>query len=163
MPTRRPPRRTVERSCARTAAAAGMPLAAAAVLRYPARPRRGSSERAPHLHGHSPNRPVPLGVSHEGAPMSEQITALPGRPAPQVLDSDIPARLDRLPWTCFHWLLVTALGITWVLDGLEVTIVSAVGNALLSENTLHLREGQLGLSHTLYLFGRSGAPSCSAT
>jgi len=69
---------------------------------------------------------------------------------------DIPARLDRLPWTRFHTLLVVALGITWVLDGLEVTIVSAVGNALLRRTTLGLTEGQLGLSHTLYLFGAIG-------
>ena len=36
----------------------------------------------------------------------------------------IPARLDRLPWTPFHWLVVVALGIAWVLDGLEVTLVA---------------------------------------
>ena len=71
-------------------------------------------------------------------------------------ETDIPARLDRLPWSRFHWLLVTALGVTWVLDGLEVTIVSAVGNALLKPTTLGLRESQLGLSHTLYLVGAIG-------
>src|SRR3954463_13521804 len=75
---------------------------------------------------------------------------------PDRIDTDIPARLDRLPWTRFHWLLVSALGITWVLDGLEVTIISAVGNALLKPTTLGLRESQLGLSHTLYLLGAIG-------
>ena len=38
-----------------------------------------------------------------------------------VIETDIPARLDRLPWTRFHTLVVVALGITWILDGLEVT------------------------------------------
>ncbi len=52
-------------------------------------------------------------------------------PAQPPITTDIPARLDRLPWSKFHWLLVSALGVTWVLDGLEVTIVGAVGNALL--------------------------------
>ena len=37
-------------------------------------------------------------------------------------ETDVPARLDRLPWSRWHWLVVVALGITWVLDGLEVTL-----------------------------------------
>jgi len=73
----------------------------------------------------------------------------PSRP----IVSDIPARLDRLPWGSFHWLLVTALGITWVLDGLEVTVVGAVGNVLLDPATLGFRETQLALSQTGYLVG----------
>ena len=40
-----------------------------------------------------------------------------------VFETDVPARLDRLPWSRFHWLVIIALGIAWVLDGLEVTIV----------------------------------------
>jgi hypothetical protein len=44
--------------------------------------------------------------------------------------TDIPARLDRLPWSRFHLLVVVALGITWILDGLEVTIVGAIGPVL---------------------------------
>src|SRR5580704_8557233 len=47
--------------------------------------------------------------------------------AGSMLKTDIPARLDRLPWSRFHLLVVLALGITWVLDGLEVTIVGAIG------------------------------------
>ena len=51
----------------------------------------------------------------------------PAEPAhPDPISTDIPARLDRLPWSRFHWLLVTALGVTWVLDGLEGTIVGAI-------------------------------------
>src|SRR3712207_3286429 len=69
------------------------------------------------------------------------------------IDTDIPARLDRLPWSRFHWLLVIALGITWVLDGLEVTIVGSLGPMLTNPATLGLETHQLGLSHTLYLIG----------
>jgi MFS family permease len=72
------------------------------------------------------------------------------------LETDIPARLDRLPWTAFHWLLIAALGVTWVLDGLEVTVVAAVGNALLKPGTLALTAGQIGTAQTLYLFGAIG-------
>jgi hypothetical protein len=46
------------------------------------------------------------------------------------LHTDIPLRLDRLPWSRFHWLVVIALGVTWLLDGLEVTIVGAVASVL---------------------------------
>jgi MFS family permease len=74
-------------------------------------------------------------------------------PPPAVVTTDIPARLDRLPWGRFHWLLVTALGVTWVLDGLEVTIVGSVGNALLEPETLGLRQTQLAATHTGYLLG----------
>ncbi|MBX9622911.1 MAG: MFS transporter [Gemmataceae bacterium] len=75
------------------------------------------------------------------------------RPAPAVIHTDIPARLDRLRWGRFHWLLVSALGVTWVLDGLEVTVVGAVGNALLEPDTLGLSAARLGLTHTAYLVG----------
>src|SRR5205823_329461 len=44
------------------------------------------------------------------------------------IETDIPARLDRLPWGRFHWLLVIALGVTWVLDGLEATVVGSIGS-----------------------------------
>jgi len=48
----------------------------------------------------------------------------------QVYQTDIPARMDRLPWSRWHWLVVIALSITWILDGLEVTIVGAIGSVL---------------------------------
>lgn len=72
---------------------------------------------------------------------------------PAAITTDIPGRLDRLPWGRFHWLFVTALGVTWVLDGLEVTVVGAVGNALLEPATLGLRQTQMAASHTAYLVG----------
>lgn len=81
----------------------------------------------------------------------------PANAAPrETIQTDIPARLDRLPWTAFHWLLITALGVTWVLDGLEVTVVSAVGNALLKPGTLGLTAAEIGTAQTLYLFGAIG-------
>ena len=50
-----------------------------------------------------------------------------------IVDTDIPARLDRLPWGRFHTLVVTALGVTWILDGLEVTLVAAARGRLEAE------------------------------
>ncbi|MGH7174166.1 MAG: MFS transporter [Gemmataceae bacterium] len=67
--------------------------------------------------------------------------------------SDIPARLDRLPWSRFHWLLVIALGITWVLDGLEVTVVGSIGPMLKHPAALGLTEGEIGLAGSIYLAG----------
>ena len=52
------------------------------------------------------------------------------RQADRVIETDIPARLDRLPWSRFHSLVVVALGITWILDGLEVTLAGSVAPAL---------------------------------
>jgi MFS family permease len=77
---------------------------------------------------------------------------------PPAVESDIPARLDRLPWSRWHWLVVIALGVTWILDGLEVTIVGALGSVLQEPDTLGLRETQVGLAATAYIFGAiSGA------
>src|SRR5262249_38532649 len=47
-----------------------------------------------------------------------------------IIETDIPGRLDRLPWTRFHTLVVVALGITWILDGLEVTLAGSIARAL---------------------------------
>jgi MFS family permease len=71
----------------------------------------------------------------------------------QRLETDIPARLDRLPWGAFHRLVILALGITWVLDGLEVTLAGSVSGALQASPTLHLSDGEIGLSGSLYLVG----------
>src|SRR5437588_5657295 len=72
--------------------------------------------------------------------------------------TDIPARLDRLPWARWHWLVVVALGITWILDGLEVTIVGSLGSVLQEPGTLGLTARDVGLSATAYIAGAiSGA------
>jgi MFS family permease len=65
----------------------------------------------------------------------------------------IPARIDRLPWSRFHTRLVTALGVAWILDGLEITIASNVGPDLTLKNTLNLGAGQVGDIAWWYLIG----------
>lgn len=67
--------------------------------------------------------------------------------------TDVPARLDRLRWSRFHWLLVIALGITWILDGLEVTLVGSLAGALTQASTLGLTAGQVGLAGSAYIVG----------
>jgi MFS family permease len=69
----------------------------------------------------------------------------------QALQTRIPARLDRLPWSRWHWLIVTGLGITWVLDGLEVTLAGTIGGVL--KDALHMTDAQVGQSATFYLSG----------
>jgi MFS family permease len=69
------------------------------------------------------------------------------------LQTDIPFRLDRLPWSRFHLLVVLGLGITWILDGLEVTIVGSLGPALQSPETLHLSSAGLGSIASIYVVG----------
>jgi hypothetical protein len=48
----------------------------------------------------------------------------------RVIETRIPARLDRLPWTSWHWLVLLGLGTVWILDGLEVTIVGSIASRL---------------------------------
>src|SRR5205807_9357329 len=81
------------------------------------------------------------------------LSVMPTTLNPTVIESDIPARLDRLPWSRWHWLIVIALGITWVLDGLEVTLAGAVGAVLKRSDTLALSDAQIGASATFYLIG----------
>src|SRR5215467_2165474 len=73
--------------------------------------------------------------------------------APAWIETDIPARLDRLPWSRWHWRVVIALGVTWVLDGLEVTLVGAVAGALVRSDALGLTEQEVGQAATAYLAG----------
>ena len=72
--------------------------------------------------------------------------------------SKVPARLDALAWSRWHWRVVFALGIAWVLDGLEVTIVGSLSGALSESPVLHLSPEQVGLAASAYLIGAvSGA------
>lgn len=68
-----------------------------------------------------------------------------------IIESDIPARLDRLPWARFHWLVVIALGITWILDGLEVTLAGTLASAI--RTSLGLTNAGVGFANTAYLLG----------
>jgi MFS family permease len=70
-----------------------------------------------------------------------------------IIETSIPARLDRLPWGAFHSLVVVALGITWVLDGLEVTLAGAVAPALKESSVLHFTNAEVGIASSGYLAG----------
>jgi MFS family permease len=70
-----------------------------------------------------------------------------------IVETDIPARLDRLPWGRFHTLVVAALGITWILDGLEVTLAGALSGALKQSPTLKFSNTDIGLASSAYLAG----------
>jgi MFS family permease len=72
---------------------------------------------------------------------------------PGVIRSLIPARIDRLPWSPFHTRMVIALGVAWILDGLEITVASAAAAQLTSEDTLHLASWQVTLMASVYLAG----------
>jgi MFS family permease len=77
-------------------------------------------------------------------------------PAPAstgIIETSIPARLDRLRWGPFHSLVVIALGITWVLDGLEVTLAGAVAPALKESPVLHFTNTEIGVASSGYLVG----------
>lgn len=67
--------------------------------------------------------------------------------------SAVPARLDRLPWSRFHWLVVAALGTAWILDGLEIQMASTIASVLQDRHTLHLSSGQAGATASFYLAG----------
>ena len=74
-------------------------------------------------------------------------------PVTTVVETDIPARLDRLPWSGFHTRVVVALGVTWILDGLEVTLAGALSGALKQSPVLQLSNTEIGLAASAYLVG----------
>ena len=76
--------------------------------------------------------------------------AIPGH---SIVETDIPARLDRLPWGRFHTLVVVALGITWILDGLEVTLAGTVSGALKQSPVLQFSNTDIGLAGSAYIAG----------
>jgi MFS family permease len=80
------------------------------------------------------------------------MTATPETASPGIR-SLIPARIDRLPWSRFHTRLVVALGVAWVLDGLEITIASNVGPTLTQSSTLHMSASAVADIATWYLIG----------
>ncbi len=71
----------------------------------------------------------------------------------ETIESRVPARLDRMPWSRWHWLIVVSLGATWILDGLEVTLAGSLGGILTRRETLGLTDTQVGASATFYLAG----------
>src|SRR3979411_16127 len=89
--------------------------------------------------------------------MMTSTAPLPGQASAQagaaIIATDIPARLDRLRWGRFHTLVVVALGITWILDGLEVTLAGAIAPALKESPRLHFSNAEVGLVSSAYLAG----------
>src|ERR1700733_208070 len=76
------------------------------------------------------------------------------RPSTGAIQSLVPARLDRLGWSRFHTMLVVALGVAWVLDGLEITIASNVTNFISSKQALNLSSSEVAFAvGTVYLLG----------
>lgn len=68
--------------------------------------------------------------------------------------TDVPARLDRLPWARWHWMVLVGLGTVWILDGLEVTIVGVLGQRLTEEDSgIRLTEGDVGAAASFYVLG----------
>jgi MFS family permease len=70
-----------------------------------------------------------------------------------IIETDIPARLDRLHWSGFHTRVVAALGITWILDGLEVTLAGTLSGALKASPSLHFSNLDVGVANSAYLAG----------
>ncbi len=91
------------------------------------------------------NRPAP------GRSVHQAIEAESERAA--TVETDIPARLDALPFGRFHLLVIGALGITWILDGLEVTLAGALSGELKASSGLSLSDAQIGIAGSSYLCG----------
>ena len=73
--------------------------------------------------------------------------------AQKTIETRVPARLDALQWGRFHTLVIAALGITWILDGLEVTFAGLISGALKADKALHFTDAQIGLGNSFYLAG----------
>ncbi|WP_213806004.1 MFS transporter [Granulicella sp. dw_53] len=71
----------------------------------------------------------------------------------RVVETDVPARLDRVPWSRWHARIIAALGTSWLLDGLEVTLVGSLSGVLQSGDGLHLTDQQVSGAATTYLAG----------
>ncbi|MEA3020271.1 MAG: hypothetical protein QOI47_1795 [Actinomycetota bacterium] len=82
-----------------------------------------------------------------------QAQALPSGEAGRTITSNIPARLDRLQWSRWHWLVVVGLGTVWILDGLEVTIVGSIASRLSEKDALGISASQVGFAATIYVIG----------
>jgi len=96
--------------------------------------------RKPLLRWGAPERPSARPASAQQAPAA-------------AIETDVPARLDGLPWGRFHTLIVVALGITWILDGLEVTLAGSLSGVLKQSSALGLSNTEIGLAGSAYLGG----------
>jgi MFS family permease len=94
----------------------------------------------------------PTGLQHSPA-LNECVIAAAAQDDDGIVETDLPARLDSLIWSGFHTRVVLALGITWVLDGLEVTLAGALAGALKESPTLNFSNLDVGLANSAYLGG----------
>jgi MFS family permease len=92
---------------------------------------------------------IPAAPRDERAARPTGVLSPPG----SIIETDIPARLDALPFGRFHVLVIVALGITWILDGLEVTLAGALSGELKASSGLGLSNGEIGLAGSCYLAG----------
>src|SRR5438552_18257428 len=94
----------------------------------------------------SPMTPTPMKPIIDSPCRSKTIPM----PPLDTLVTAIPARLDRLPWSPWHWRVVIALGVSWLLDGLEVTVVGSLWRALQRPDALGLTAGEIGWAAFAY-------------
>src|SRR5215208_5157674 len=88
------------------------------------------------------------GALSEGGSMAGEPVAL------RTIETQIPARMDRLPWSRWHWMVIIGLGTVWILDGLAVTIVGAIGGQLIEPDSgLNLTASQIGAAGSAYILG----------
>jgi MFS family permease len=90
---------------------------------------------------------------HRSTPVGPPEKPVAGHARSAIIETDLPSRLDRLPWGRVHTLIVVALGVTWLLDGLEVTLAGAVASALKSSPTLRFSNADVGLTGSAYIAG----------
>ena len=103
---------------------------------------------------HWSNRMVVKAIRHGAAVDKRASSSAPlKQDNDRVIETSIPARLDALRWSGFHTRVVLALGITWILDGLEVTLAGALSGALKESPTLQFSNFDVGLANSAYLAG----------
>jgi MFS family permease len=95
----------------------------------------------------------PMALQHTASDDSVAASSAKARADDGVIETSIPSRLDALTWSGFHTRVVLALGITWILDGLEVTLAGALSGALKESPTLHFSNFDVGLANSFYLAG----------
>src|ERR1700744_3397886 len=81
-------------------------------------------------------------------------TEATGTTAENEIETKVPARLDRLPWSKWHWMVIIGLGTVWILDGLEVTIIGSIGDRLTESGSgISLDASQIGSAAAFYVAG----------
>ena len=94
-----------------------------------------------------------MSMQHNPVPRDPDRVSVHARANDNVIETSIPARLDSLRWSGFHTRVILALGITWILDGLEVTLAGALSGALKASPTLQFSNFDVGLANSAYLAG----------